>query len=126
MAFKRETWISSYYNGCYLYFCSWRSHYPATKEVTYDDAYGTLADVTLLGYILSGWCLDEELTDEIDSETIVRKEDDHSLYAKLTPVDYSITYNNLDGGTNNEGKPRHLHHRRCGDVPSSDQGRIYL
>ncbi len=75
-----------------------------SKEVTYDSAYGDLATTTYEGYELDGWFFDEELTDEVVAEDIVKIEDDTTVHAKHSPIEYTITYN-LDGGTNNAGNP---------------------
>jgi uncharacterized repeat protein (TIGR02543 family) len=76
----------------------------ASKEVTYDSAYGDLATTTYEGYALDGWFFDAELTDEVVAEDIVRIEADTTVIAKHSPIDYDITYN-LDGGTNNVLNP---------------------
>lgn len=76
----------------------------ASKEVTYDSAYGALATTTYTGYALDGWFFDAELTNEVVAEDIVRIEADTTVTAKHSPIDYDITYN-LDGGTNNELNP---------------------
>ena len=73
---------------------------PATLEVTYDKAYGTLPTTTpTTGYELEGWCLDALLTDEVSATDIVKIEDDANIYAKHVPIVYDITYD-LDGGEN--------------------------
>ena len=75
---------------------------PATLEVTYDKAYGTLPTTTpTTGYELEGWCLDALLTDEVSATDIVKIEDDANIYAKHVPIVYDITYD-LDGGENGD------------------------
>ena len=75
---------------------------PATLEVTYDKAYGTLPTTTpTTGYELEGWCLDALLTDEVSATDIVKIEDDANIYAKHVPIVYDITYE-LDGGENGD------------------------
>lgn len=75
-----------------------------SKEVTYDSAYGDLATTTYEGYKLDGWFFDAGLTNEVVAEDIVKIEEDTTVIAKHSPIDYDITYN-LDGGTNNELNP---------------------
>jgi len=75
---------------------------PATLEVTYDKAYGTLPTTTPnAGYVLEGWCFDAELTDEVSATDIVKIEDNAKIYAKHVPIVYDITYD-LDGGENGD------------------------
>lgn len=75
---------------------------PATLEVTYDKAYGTLPTTTPTeGYELEGWYFDSELTNEVSETDIVKIEDDANIYAKHVPIVYDITYD-LDGGENGD------------------------
>lgn len=77
----------------------------ATREVTYDDAYGDLPTTTpAAGYELEGWYLDAEFTLPVEADDIVTIEADATLYANHTPVVYDISYN-LDGGTNDGDNP---------------------
>ena len=78
---------------------------PATLEVTYDKAYGTLPTTTpTTGYELEGWCLDALLTDEVSATDIVKIEDNANIYAKHVPIVYPINYN-LDDGENDPANP---------------------
>lgn len=77
---------------------------PATKEVTYDQAYGDLATAVYTGYSLAGWYLDEELTEEIAAEDDVTIEANATVYPKYTPIQYPIAYN-LDDGANDPLNP---------------------
>ncbi len=60
-----------------------------TKEVTYDQAYGTLETPTTHGYTFDGWYSDPNYTEasKVTSATIVKITDAQTLYAKwkLTP-----------------------------------------
>lgn len=77
----------------------------ATREVTYDEAYGELPTTTpAAGYELEGWYLDEEFTQPVEADDIVTIEADATLYALHLPVVYDISYN-LDGGTNDGDNP---------------------
>lgn len=78
---------------------------PASKTVTYDSTYGSLATHTYIGYDLAGWFFDETtLLDEVLATDTVKIEANTTVYPKYVPIEYDITYN-LDGGTNNEGNP---------------------
>ena len=75
-----------------------------SKEVTYDSTYGELATTTYEGYQLDGWFFDAGLNDEVVAEDTVKIEDDTTVHAKHSPIDYTITYN-LYGGTHNPLNP---------------------
>jgi uncharacterized repeat protein (TIGR02543 family) len=51
------------------------------KTVTFDSAYGTLAEPTKTGYTFAGWYAESELTTSISASTIVKNEAAHTLYA---------------------------------------------
>jgi uncharacterized repeat protein (TIGR02543 family) len=78
---------------------------PATLEVTYDKAYGTLPTTTPnTGYELEGWYFDAQMTNEVSETDIVKIEDDANIYAKHVPIVYPITYN-LNDGENDPANP---------------------
>lgn len=82
----------------------------ATKQVTFDSAYGTLprledytvADEVGYTYVFAGWKLSEDESASIinGDETLVETDGNHELYAKYTktPNKYKITFNK-NGGT---------------------------
>lgn len=75
---------------------------PASKEVTYDAAYGDLAETTYTGYELVGWFWDEAtLLNELKATDIVVIEGNATVYPKFSPIEYDITYD-LDGGVNGD------------------------
>lgn len=75
---------------------------PATLEVTYDKAYGTLPTTTPnAGYEFEGWYFDDQMTNEVSATDIVKIEDNAKIYAKHVPIVYDITYD-LDGGENGD------------------------
>jgi len=63
----------------------------------------TFANPTKTGYTFSGWYTENTFSNIITTVT-KGSTGDKSLYAKWTPVDYTITYN-LDGGTNDSSNP---------------------
>ena len=71
---------------------------PASGIVYYDKAYGTLATAQRTGYSYQ-WYSDPNCQDSalVTADTIVKIPTNHTLYAKWTPITYSINYN-LDGG----------------------------
>ena len=75
---------------------------PATLEVTYDKAYGTLPTTTPNeGYEFEGWYFDAQLTNKVSETDIVKIENNAKIYAKHVPIVYDITYE-LDGGENGD------------------------
>jgi len=76
---------------------------PQTKVVTYEEAYGTLCNPTKTGYTFKGWYTDEDLTNEVNSSSIVTNFNNHNLYAKWQIHKIYIKYNTNGGkvtGTN--------------------------
>ncbi len=71
---------------------------PSTIKVEYDKPYGDLPVPVRTGYSYA-WYSDPNYPDVslVTSETIVKIPVNHELYAKWTPIDYSISYT-LDGG----------------------------
>ncbi|MCR5635648.1 MAG: InlB B-repeat-containing protein [Clostridiales bacterium] len=75
---------------------------PASKTVKYDSAYGPLATISETGYTFGGWYMNADCTgDEIKAETIVKTPNDHTLYAKWTPNQYTIVFDG-NGSTSGE------------------------
>jgi len=70
------------------------------KSVVNGSPYGELPKVTKDNYLLEGWCLDEALTSTI-TQIDVKDAGDITLYAKYSPVVYTIEYQTL-GGTLSE------------------------
>ena len=96
---------------------NWRAHtYSITYELnggtnnpsnpasyTIESDVITLKDPSRNGYDFSGWYNTSAFSDQV-TEIIGGSHGDLVLYAKWTPIVYSITYN-LDGGTNNPSNP---------------------
>ena len=91
---------------------------PITYNITYENTMGavntnpatyniesaiTLSDITSPGYTFEGWYTDETFEEQVDfiSEGSFG---DLELFAKWTPMEYSVTYV-LDGGINNSANP---------------------
>ncbi len=71
---------------------------PASSKVYYDKPYGTLATANRTGYTYQ-WYSDPNYQDSalVTSDVIVKIPVNHTLYAKWTPITYTIAYN-LGGG----------------------------
>ena len=69
----------------------------ATKQVTYDSAYGTLPTAEKEGYTLKGWKINGE-GDFITNETILTTASDHTLKAIWEANEYTVHFNG-DGST---------------------------
>lgn len=72
---------------------------PATKQVEFDKAYGTLAKAERTGYTAT-WYSNPDYTSSslVKDTTLVKIAADHKLYAKWNPTEYTIKYD-LGGGT---------------------------
>ena len=57
---------------------------PETKQVTFNEEYGTLASTSRSGYTFSGWFTATSGGTKIEENTIVSITDDHTLYAQWT------------------------------------------
>ena len=76
-------------------------NYKATDKVTYDSAYGDVIKelylsktatqpASTLKYRFEGWYEEPECIHEVTSATIVKRAENHTLYAKWVPVTYII------------------------------------
>ena len=74
---------------------------PATYTV--ETATITLRDASKTGYEFGGWYSDSEFTTSV-TQIVKGTTGDKVLYAKWTPIDYSIVYY-LDGGSNAASNP---------------------
>jgi len=72
---------------------------PVTKTVTFDAAYGTLADTGRSGYTFEGWFTAAGSGAEVTAATIVSTAANHTLYAHWTANEYTLTYVADAGGT---------------------------
>ncbi len=65
---------------------------PTSKQVTYDDTYGTLAETTLTGQILTGWYTAATGGTLITDTTTMTTAADHTLYAQWVANAHTVTY----------------------------------
>ncbi len=71
---------------------------PASKPVTYDDPYGTLATTSRTGYTFDGWYTAPTGGSQVTSGTTVATASTHTLYAQWTANTYTVNFN-PQGGT---------------------------
>ena len=74
---------------------------PASQQVTYDAAYGTLPTPTKTGHDFQGWFTAETGGNRVTAETLVKTAGNHTLYAqwKINQYTISVTANQDDYGT---------------------------
>jgi uncharacterized repeat protein (TIGR02543 family) len=70
---------------------------PASKFVTYNAAYGTLATTSRTGYTLDGWFSAPTGGTQVTAGTTVTTASDHTLYAQWTANSYTVTFD-ANGG----------------------------
>ncbi|RRJ95725.1 hypothetical protein Ga0100231_016970 [Opitutaceae bacterium TAV4] len=68
----------------------------ASKTVTYDSAYGTLATVSRTGYTFDYWYISGSGT-QVSASTTVSTASDHTLYAHWTVNQYQVTFDSAGG-----------------------------
>ena len=75
---------------------------PLTKGIAFNTAYGELATTSRDGYTFDHWCAyTDESCSAIFDTTIVSKDESHSLYARWTANEYTVTFD-AQGGTTPE------------------------
>ena len=72
---------------------------PTSKQVTYDEPYGTLAATTRSGYVFSGWYTARTNGTLITGTTLVSNPNNHILYAHWSSNSYTV-YFDSNGGSN--------------------------
>ena len=88
------------YQVNYVVVFDFRNGTKTTKTVTYGKSYGTLPSAgEKTGYTFTGWFTEEE--ERITEETIVSIGSDHTLYARWTINNYTITFI-FNNGTEND------------------------
>ncbi|NLN66509.1 MAG: cell wall-binding protein [Clostridiaceae bacterium] len=76
---------------------------PTTAEsvqVPYGGTYGPLPEVSRPGYTFNGWFAEKSCLTLVTSAAKVTSTSNHTLYAKWTPITYTVNFNaNLGSGT---------------------------
>ena len=80
----------------------------ASKSVTYDSTYGTLATCTRTGYTFKGWYTATSGGTKIESTTKVSITANQTLYAQWTANTYTVAYN-ANGGTGTMSNSSHTY-----------------
>ena len=70
--------------------------------VTYDEKYGELKRPTKPGYTFDGWYTSDGT--KITADSKVSKASNHTLYARWTPAQYSVTFNANGGSVSTTSK----------------------
>lgn len=70
---------------------------PETKTVTFDSKYGELPTPTRDGYKFEGWYTDKDGGTQVTSSTVVKTPDNHTLYARWSPITFKITFDKKGG-----------------------------
>ncbi|MBR3790176.1 MAG: InlB B-repeat-containing protein, partial [Clostridia bacterium] len=74
---------------------------PASKNVTYDSAYGALATTTLTGHTFAGWWTAASGGEQITAESTVKITAAQTLYAHWTINTYTLTVKYFDAKATN-------------------------
>ncbi len=72
---------------------------PTSKEVGYDEAYGTLATTSRTGYTFNGWFTATSGGTQILSTTKFLGTSNQTLYAQWTLQTFTVTFKDFDGTT---------------------------
>ena len=72
---------------------------PASKQVTFGSAYGTLATTSRTGYTFNGWFTAASGGTQVTAATVVTTASNHTLYAQWTANTYTVTFDANGGNT---------------------------
>lgn len=84
--------------------------------VKYNDKYSLLPTSIKEGYDLV-WCLDKNLNNPVNNESVVTTADNHTLYAKWTKSEYQLSYE-PNGGTLEESGKTITYDEPFGELPA--------
>ncbi len=93
---------------------------PETKQVTYNETYGSLATTSRTGYSFDGWYDAASGGNEITAASTVTKNYDHNLYAYWTARSYTLSFDVGDGGSIPPDQTV-TYHADYGSLPSSSR-----
>ena len=68
-----------------------------SKEVTFNEEYGTLPNASRDGYIFNGWYTETTNGEEINETTVVEITNNQTLYAHWIPRHYVVTFDSMEG-----------------------------
>ena len=69
-----------------------------SKNVLFGEVYGELPSTSKKGYTFEGWYTEESSGVVVTTDSVYKTDGNQTLYARWTPVRYTITYE-LDGGS---------------------------
>lgn len=87
-----------------------------SKNVNYGKVYGNLPIPVRAGYEFNGWYTDVKAGSLIDKNTIVSAVSDQVLYARWTPIQYTLTYN-ANGGSVSTAEKKITVEDEFGELP---------
>ena len=73
-------------------------------SVSFDKQYGTLPTPTRSGYDFAGWFTSATGGEKVESTTIVKKSEEHTLYAHWTEAVFTVTFNAKGGSVSTASK----------------------
>jgi len=95
---------------------------PEMKQVTFNQTYGNLATTSRSGYSFGGWWTETNGGGtEISSGTTVIFAENHFLYAKWIPNDYTITFNAQGGALPEPGTKIVTYDQTYGELASTSK-----
>lgn len=97
----------------------------ASKTVTYDSTYGTLASPTRTGYKFLGWYTSKSAGDNITASTKVTKTTNHTLYAHWEALTYTLTFN-ANGGSVSTSSMKVTYDSVYGTLPKPTRTNYYF
>ena len=68
-----------------------------SKSVIYNVTYGELPRAERVGHTFAGWYTGEASGEEVRSDTVVSNTEDHTLYARWTVNNYTVTFDFSNG-----------------------------
>ena len=92
----------------------------SSKTVTVGEPYGTLPSPTKYGFDFDGWWINS-FRDPITKDTIVREEEDHTLYAHWKGKEVTVTFD-AKGGSVNPNSKTVRYSETYGDLPTPTKG----
>lgn len=89
----------------------------SNKSVIYGSTYGTLPTPTRTGYTFEGWYISNSGGSQVTSSTIVNTSANHTLYARWTVKNYTVTFN-ANGGSCSASSKRVTYGSTYGTLPT--------
>jgi uncharacterized repeat protein (TIGR02543 family) len=94
---------------------------PATLQVDFGSAYGTLATTSRTGYTFNGWFTAPTGGTLVTAATTVATASDHTLYAQWTASTYTVSFNSQGGSTPSPSTKQVSYDAAYGTLPSTSR-----